>query len=175
MKPKAAILVTAFLVAALSSSFAFAVSGTNDNVDGDLFIPFDDSGVLGAPPNGFAQTGNSTIDFDIADGPKTGWVSFFVNYVISEQELPDGKEIMIDTTRLSLTFEDLDFLPDVAGGIELTEAVTVTLIPDGPADPANPGSYTPPANLPTLKPRRCKVRPRTPLRIPSVKVANPPK
>lgn len=145
---KSCALIAVFLSVPLICSSAFAAVGYNSNLDGNIFVPLSDSGFLGSNPSGFGQVSDS-IQLEGGDSGH-GKLSFFLSYVIDEEELPSNFQIMVDTAQLALVLTDADFRADRDMSITVTETFTAVLVADGPEDPANPGSFTPDPGAPSF-------------------------
>ena len=141
-------LIAVLLSVPLICSSAFAAVGTNSNLNGSIFIPLSDSGILGSSPFGLGQVGDG-IQLESGETGH-GELRLFVNFLLDGDELPSNFQIMVETAQLSLALTDTDFLPDRDLSITLSETFSAVLLADGPEDSANPGSFTPDPNAPSF-------------------------
>ena len=149
MRATRSAFVALLLLSLASSQVALGAAARNAYVDGSIYIPMNASGILGAPPSGHGQAQDTTI-LDVAGGPLNGSVSFYVTVDLSDRDVAPGEWLNPKTAYIQIALDDMDFDPQVfPGKVTLVEAATVTLIADGPVDPANPGAFAPPANSPT--------------------------
>ena len=151
MRATRSAFVALLLLSLASSQVALGASARNAYVAGSIFIPMNASGILGAPPSGHGQSKDTTI-LDIAGGPLHGSVSFYVTVDLSDRDVAPGEWLNANTAFIQIALDDMDFDPQIfPGKVTLVEAATVTLLADGPVDPANPGAFAPPANSPTVQ------------------------
>ena len=130
-----------------SSALAMPAIGTNDVLDnetgGDLFIPFQSgySGVLGDLIGGGPERVGvqaDTVCLSSLNTTSSGDVTFEFVFDITA-DLGVFPQMDRNTTRLLLTFDDIDFHTDVYSVYTLNEILTLEFR----ADPGGPGSGTP--------------------------------
>jgi len=139
--------VATLAVVGTGSASAMPAVGTNDVLDnvtgGDLFIPLqnDDSGVLGDLIDGGPERVGvqaDTVCLSALNPTSSGYVTFELVFDITA-DLGAFPNMDRNTTRLLLTFDDIDFKTDVYSNYTLNEILTLEFR----ADPGGPASGVP--------------------------------